>query len=177
MAGVIETRGKIKHVKNALRRSPQLVLQVQSRHITVVERLCALTGVRSRITESKTIEAGDRRGCIEHCPEPHVHMAAEMPRMAVWAITGVGASIVLHNLAPYMDPDLDLSVIEEIIAAAPMEGRGAAAVADTTLRLVRLGWTLPDSLAVTSLARWAPGLIAGTRRQLPAGSHMPPATS
>lgn len=162
-AGVIETRGKVRRVDNLQRKTVQLILQVQTRHVHIVERLCALTGVEPRIHEARQIRAGDRRGCVEHCPEAHVHLGVQMPRMAMWAVTGVGAAIVLHNVAPFLHPSTSLSVVDEILDTAPIPadwrkpGRGARAIWVTVNRLRTIGWTIPEPLTVIPRAWIAEG--------------------
>jgi len=147
MAGVIEMKGKIRRIDNPLRKSAHLVLQVQSRHVKQIERLCDMTGVMVRITAAKTLETASRRGCTEHCPEPHVHVSPELPQMACWAITGAGAVVVLHNLLPYLcNTEGMTNWIDEVIAMLPKSGRGFAAVRNSANRLRALGWAIPDGL-------------------------------
>jgi hypothetical protein len=162
MAGVLETRGKIRRVDNPLRKTIQLILQLQNRNVHIPERMAALTGVKIRVTEAREITVGERRGCVEHCPEAHVHLGAHLPRMAVWAITGVGASVVLHNLAPYMHPATDLSVVDDYIDGLTLPadwakpGPGMYAIWETVNRLRTIGWEIPEPLTVVP-RKWLSG--------------------
>lgn len=147
MAGVLETRGKIRRVDNPLRKTVQLILQVQSRHLDVVNRMCELTGVRSQPTAAKQIADQHRRGCVDHCPEPHFHVTPYLPAMNRWAVTGAGAAIVLHNLMPYLCMVGGMqAVVDEVIAALPAAGRGRPAVEASIARLRKLGWVIPPGL-------------------------------
>jgi hypothetical protein len=146
MAGVIETRGKVRFTNNPDRKTNQLVLQVRTGHTAVATRLCELTGIRVDIKENKSIRVADRRPCAEHCQEAHSHVIAEIPEHAVWAISGAGAAIVLDNLVPFFVTTDGLQVVaDNILARLPQAGRGRSAVDQTILRLKRLGWRIPDA--------------------------------
>ncbi len=164
MAGVVEMRGKIRVVDNPMRKTLQIRLQVQSQQIHIVQRLCAMTGVEIDSKPVRQIDSADRRGCVEHCPEAHVHGAKTMPRMGLWAVTGTAAAIVLHNLSEHLHPDTDLSVLDRYLDAVDLPedwsrpGRGMKAVFDSVNRLRTLGWKIPEPLSRTP-RKW-PGLEA-----------------
>lgn len=155
MAGVVEMRGKIRVVDNPMRRTLQLRLQVQSQQVHVVERLCAMTGVEIDVKDTREIMSSDRRGCVEHCPEAHVHTGTMIPRMAMWAVTGTAAAIVLHNLAEYLHEGTDLSMVDRYLDSLSLPedwrrpGRGMRAIFDSVNRLRILGWDIPVPLART----------------------------
>ena len=147
MAGVIEMKGRMKHVANPLRKTAQLVLVVQSRHVVLVERLCEMTGVQMRVQGAKVMEGKSRKGCAEHCPEPHVHVGPELPETAVWAVTGAAAAVVLHNLLPYLCRQDGLPEwIDGVVTMLPKGGRGFTAVKNAVDRLAGLGWAVPEGL-------------------------------
>jgi hypothetical protein len=146
MAGVLETRGKIRFTNDASRKTNQLVLQLMSSHLHIAHEMARLTGTKVQSREAKLIDIAARRGCVEHCPEAHVHVNnAEVPEIAIWSISGVGAAIVLNNLVGYMvnEDNTLLTVAGNIIAALPKGGAGRAAVDKTIIRLKKLGWTIP----------------------------------
>jgi hypothetical protein len=149
MAGVIETRGKIRFTNDANRKTNQLVLQVRISNTAIVARLCELTGTAIDEKDAKTIEYTDRRACSLHCPEPHVHvLTSEIPEHAVWAISGCGAAIVLDNLVSSFeatDKDEIRAVAANIFAGLPHGGRGRSAVDATIIRLKKLGWRIPPA--------------------------------
>lgn len=145
MAAVIENRGKIHFTNDPNRKTNQLVLRVVSKKTAVIERLATMTGTKPNHSPARTIEV-DRRACAEHCGQAHVHTIAEIPEMGVWAISGVGAAIVLHNLHPHFMDDAGIeALVANLFAGLPTAGRGRAAVDHTIVRLRRLGWKIPPA--------------------------------
>lgn len=148
-------RGKIRVVDNPMRKTLQIRLQVQSQQVHVVERLGGMTGVEVETKPTREIRDSERRGCVEHCPEAHVHTAKMMPRMSMWAVTGTAAAIVLHNLSEYLHPDTDLSALDRYLETLDLPedwakpGRGMRAVFDSVNRLRTLGWAIPFPLSRT----------------------------
>lgn len=148
IAGIIEARGKIRKTSNPLRKSTQILLQVQTRHLDIAARLGKLTGVKVRYVESKRINKGDRKACAEHCPEAHVHVEPWIPAMGVWAVTGGAAAVVLHNVMPYLSSiEERQTIVDEIVGSLPTQGRGFHAVKTSVDRLRRLGWEIPPAMA------------------------------
>ncbi len=145
MAGIIETRGKIHFTNDPSRRTNQLVLRIATARTNLASRLAALTGVKTHLNQARTITA-DRRACVEHCDDAHVHVVAEIPEVAVWAISGAAAAIVLDNLRPYFIDDTGIqAVVDNILSALPTAGQGRAAVDASIIRLRRLGWSIPPA--------------------------------
>lgn len=159
MAGVVELRGKVTILQDPMRRTVQLRLRLQSQHVVMVQRLCAYTGIEINDKPSREIHGLDRRGCVEHCPERHQHTAVRMPRMAHWGMTGVGAAIVLHGLAPHFLGVLDLTLVDQYLNTlnVPSDwrkpGRGMKAVFDSVNRLRTIGWEIPEPLT-TCPRKW-----------------------
>lgn len=146
MAGVIETRGKIRFTNDAERKTNQLVLQVRTSHTAIVTRLSELTGTKANYVTAKQIRQADRRPCTEHCTDPHSHTVAEIPEFSIWAISGAGAAIVLDNLAPFFVTETGVqTVADNILAGLPQAGRGRFAVDQTIIRLRKLGWRIPPA--------------------------------
>lgn len=164
MAGVLETRGKIRFTNDPSRKTNQLVLQVRTSHLGVVERMCALTGCRFAVEHVKAIVTADRRPCTEHCTEAHSHVVREVPEHAVWSISGAGAAIVLTNLAPFLvtDGPAMLAVADNILANLPTSGRGRHAVDMVILRLKKLGWKIPEQAMEGFVGERKPAAQRGT---------------
>lgn len=147
MAGVIDTKGRIRRVDTPHRKNTQLVLQVQTRHPGIVERLCGLTGTKSQQYGAKA-QIWERKGCGKHCPEAHIHIDQTLPATSVWHITGAGAAIVLYNLLPYLTSDKEQEkLLRDVYDWLPGEGkRGWHAVKQVIDRLAELGWQIPPQL-------------------------------
>lgn len=145
MAATIENRGKIHFTNDANRRTNQLVLRVSTKKMAVIDKLAALTGTKPNIAAARVI-AVDRRACTEHCEDAHIHVSGEIPEMGIWAISGVGAAIVLDNLRPHFVDDTGIeALVANLFAGLPKGGRGRAAVDNTIVRLRRLGWHIPPA--------------------------------
>ncbi len=134
----------------AHRAEPNLRITVRSKQQALVARLAEMAGTSTSSREGGVVDAIARRGCIEHCPEQHIHHETKMPTIFIWEINGVGAAIVLYNIVDIMVTDRDLLVgfMERTLDMAPAPGaRGAAMVLKTTLRLRALGWAIPEKLS------------------------------
>lgn len=70
-------------------------LTIQARYGDALSWLGEKTG--TKITT--IIKDYNRAGCGEHCPEAHVHILSTSGR---WVVTGVKATVVLHNVLPYL---------------------------------------------------------------------------
>lgn len=148
MAGILEIRGRIRFTNGEGRKTNQLVLQVRSTQTAVIKRMCELTGTNIGTQEERQIQITNRRPCTKHCEEPHSHYSNVIGEAAVWAISGVGAAIVLHNLLPYFIEEnaggLN-AVTANVLNDLPHEGRGRSAVDQTIIRLRGLGWEIPEA--------------------------------
>lgn len=151
MAGIIDLQGKIVAKQNKMRRNPQMVLYVQSKHFPVIQRLSLMTGTNPehKITEE---DSGGwwRRGCSEHCPEAHTHVdRSQFPDTMRWTVTGVPMGIVLHNLAPFLTQNSKFTMAQETcFRDMVLRGRGAKAVVDALRRLEALGWDFPEFVKI-----------------------------
>jgi hypothetical protein len=149
-AGVLDSGGSIIRKNNKMRKTPQIVLIVESRHTEVINKLCALTGISPDVKPPRTTNDWARKGCTEHCPKPHVEVhigeyIREMPSIARWAITGAGAAVVLYNLLPKMFADAAYAnIVNEILDNTPLTGQGSGATVPQIKRLSELGWKLPQ---------------------------------
>lgn len=146
MAGVLDLKGRLFIKKNETRRTKQTTWAVESKELTVVRRLCALTNTKPEARRSSPVSDIFRRNCSEHCPEAHVHVDLQvMPDTMRWTATGAGFVIVHHNLEPYLQVDRGYpEAVAEILKDPAVSARGSTAVMRTVARLSGLGWTLPE---------------------------------
>jgi len=164
MAAVLDLKGMCIRKRNKTRATPQLVLVVESREHAVIRKLAEMTGSNPEAKRPADIKEWMRRGCVEHCPQPHQHVHDEkwsMPLTSRWTVTGVVAGIVLYNLAPYFVSDKPYAAFaEEALRNAVLTGQGSGASKAAIARLVTLGWDLPPELAsdLLELAALAAGV-------------------
>jgi len=154
MAAVIDLKGLVVRKKNRMRRTPQVVLTFSSKDERIAQRLSALTGTSPEPHAAPRADGFIRRGCTEHCPEPHVHIGEDaypwnMPTVTRWSVTGIAAAVVLLNLAPYMSTYDDYAAeVAEILGSFAATGQGSGAVRATLARLSALGWQVPAVVKV-----------------------------
>lgn len=158
MAGIVDMKGKVVAKQNRLRRTPQMVLYVQSKQFPVIQRLAVMTGTNPEHKAMENEEGGwFRRGCTEHCPEAHTHVdRSQFPDTMRWTVTGTPMGIVLHNLAPFLTQSERFTVARETcFRDMVLRGRGAKATVDALKRLEALGWEFPDNVVIPeSLSRF-----------------------
>lgn len=161
MAGVIDLKGRLTIKNNKARATRQIVLSVESTEIPVVRRLARMTGGRPEARPQAPLKDWMRRGCNDHCPEPHVHIHdhREMPPNLRWTLTGASAAVVMITLLPFLTVDKGFEeVIEEIVESVPLAGQGATAVLRSLKRLSDLGWDLPERFE-QAIQGWQPNLV------------------
>jgi hypothetical protein len=155
MAGVIDLKGRVTKKDNKFRKgTQQITLLVETREVKVVKELASLTGTMPEIRERQPLKEWMRRGCVEHCPEQHVHVADEraMPKMGRWTISGGGLAVVLFNLLPFLlSQDEYKEVYDQIMKESPIDGRGSGAVIASIRRLGLIGWDLPEEYSEVEL--------------------------
>lgn len=91
----------------------------------------------STITASKPTQVMrdyNRTNCSEHCPEAHEHIQSTTYR---WSITGVKATIVLHNVRPFLRLQQELA--DELVAG----GLEVGWKGQVPEQMRRLGWAIP----------------------------------
>lgn len=151
MAAILDIKGHVVTKQNKSRATPQIVLIVDSRHASVVRQLCALTGTSVEMKPAERVAEWMRRGCAEHCPEPHQHVdAGFMPATGRWSATGVTAAIILNAVLPYMintDDDRFRQAYELVLQNATLTGQGAGMARQAVGRMLKLGWPLPEGWA------------------------------
>src|SRR6266536_1419770 len=144
MAGIIDLKGKVYQKANKTRKTKQTVLLVESKEILIIEKLGNLTGTSPEYLTDRKSPDFMRRGCVEHCPDQHIHLREEptMPAVARWTKTGAGAAIVLYNISPYLVSNRDyFRIVEEIIIGNRVEsGQGIGMINAAIKCLSDLGW-------------------------------------
>jgi hypothetical protein len=155
MAGVIDLKGAVVRKNNKTRKTPQVVLYVNTKNKLIAERLSALTGTAPEEHEKITAEDFLRRNCAEHCTTPHVHVGKydwHMPPTTRWSLTGIAAAVVLANLAPFMSTyGAYAGDVAEVFGNFAAEGKGSGAVRSALSRLSLLGWQMPPAV-ITRIA-------------------------
>lgn len=76
-----------------------------------------------------------RKGCSDHCTVAHLHVDTTGYR---WQVTGAKATIVLHNVRPFMRIQGDLA--DQLLAIGKMVGYSGSVVT----RMRGLGWEIPQ---------------------------------
>lgn len=152
MAAVIDMKGHVTRKSNKSRRTPQLVLVVDVKDSRIARRLAAMTGSTVEVKEHMPpSKAFYRRGCVEHCPDAHVHVdednAWQMPEVFRWTATGAAMAIVLVNLAPFMSTyEEHADDVEMALVNMAASGPGSGAVKAAVKRLAGLGWGIPNDI-------------------------------
>lgn len=152
MGGIIDMKGRTREQTSLMRRHPQCILVVETGQLPVVQRLARLTGTRPTITQGRPLSKSLRRGCSEHCPEPHEHFTPTLPTIGRWYISGAAAAVVLEALLEEPNPYLTVDVTErieflgKIKETIPADGRGRHAVNKSIERMRKLGWEIPGYL-------------------------------
>lgn len=152
MAAVFDLKYCLVIKNNASRATPQLVFQVTTHDEVIIENLSRLTGIVPGHSSRKSF---NQKRCKQHCPEAHIHVSGDddhpygapgFPAMHTWAVTGVSAGIILHNVLPYMvrmeDKELT-QLMNASLSNATYWGRGSGQTKEAIKRLVDLGWNLP----------------------------------
>ena len=150
IAGIVDLKGRLLYKNNKQRATPQVVLMVETKEYSIIKTLGTLTGTRAEFKKAQPLKDFMRRGCNDHCPEAHIHVADEriMPQVARWTITGAGMVVVLTNLMPYLTIDRGYSdAIEQVGDATTLEGQGSGMVMVSLQRLALLDWELPERYA------------------------------
>lgn len=96
-----------------------------------LEWIATLTGTKV----TKTARDYHRGACAEHCPEPHTHVKSTSAR---WAVSGARATILLHNLLPYLRVQRETAL--ELIEVGKTVGYKGQVVVE----MRRAGWEIPE---------------------------------
>lgn len=151
MAGVIDLKGKVIRKKNQQRadNSPQVVLAVECKDFSIIQQMSKMTGTNPEMMRVNPTKEFWRRGCIEHCPDSHVHNTTDFPQIARWTITGAAMGMLLWNLLPFLRSTAKPygPLIQDALRVAVLSGRGSGATVKSIRRLEGLGWTIPPQLS------------------------------
>ncbi len=162
MAGILDLKGRIAYKNNKQRRTRQTVLFVETKVFEIVQAMAAMTGTSPDLKQAKPLSEFIRRGCVEHCPEAHVHvdrMGLMMPQTSRWTVTGAALVVVLHNLRPYLMVERGYeAAVTEVLANQNLTGPGANAMLVAVRRLQQAGWTVPEPYA-TALSTFRDGVL------------------
>ena len=101
-----------------------------SRSGQAVQFLADSTG--SKVTD--LVRRYNRKGCVDHCQVAHLHIDTVGHR---WQVTGTKATIVLHNLLPYLRVQSDQA--SKLVVIGKTIGYSTPVV--TQMRT--LGWDIP----------------------------------
>lgn len=151
MAAVIDLRGHVYIKKNKQRAegSRQIVLMVESKRAGIIRRLGQLSGTKPETFQARELKDFMRRGCAEHCAEPHVHVGDDrvMPSVLRWTVTGIAFAVIVNGLEPYLQEDQGFpELAQEVLGVTEVLGRGSGAVMATLVRLKDIGWPMPELL-------------------------------
>lgn len=149
MAAVIDLKALLIRKRNKMRATPQLVMVVDSREFSVIDRLAEMTGTSPEAHNYHTLKEWMQRGCREHCPEAHIHHHDHwsMPPTKRWSVTGVSAATILWNLRSYLVADKPYAEFLDLaLRNAATRGQGSGATKAALHRLMRLGWDVPPML-------------------------------
>lgn len=130
IAGVIDARGHIEMNNRHGKLQPRL--SVTTRRVVLLEYLANHTGVRISYDE----RGYHKRGCNEHCHEPHIKVARQS---AKWRVDSLRATVVLYNVQPFI-----VSQVSEVAEALRVGLESyPAARGSTAKQMAELGWDLP----------------------------------
>jgi hypothetical protein len=151
VAAILDMKANVIRKNNKSRATPQVVLMVESKNWNMIRELARLTGSVAEPQKVRSAKDFMRRGCMTHCPEPHVHVddVWTLPPIARWTITGAGAAIILYNVIPHMqnaDEKGFPELLDEICGNLVLTGQGSGQVMKTIQRLTALGWELPPAM-------------------------------
>jgi hypothetical protein len=151
MAGVIDFKGRIAYKTNQTRaNNKQVTLWVESVQKPIIDRLAEYTGTKPELKKSQDRwEGWYRKGCDEHCPDQHIHVApgGKAPSAARWTLSGAAMAVVLSNLKPYMVQDKGFTeAIDYAFGNMVLFGQGAGMTVASLRRLYSLGWEMTENI-------------------------------
>jgi hypothetical protein len=86
----------------------------------------------SRVTT--IARAYQRKGCVDHCQIAHQHIESTGYR---WQVTGTRATVILHNLVPYLRVQREMA--EQLVTIGKSIGYSTSVAQE----MCDLGWELP----------------------------------
>jgi hypothetical protein len=165
MAGIIDYKGRINYKANKTRaNNKQVTLWVESVQKPIIDRLAALTGTKPELkTARQRWEGWYRKGCDEHCPDQHIHVAGtDFASAARWTLSGAPMAVVLTALKPYLIQDKGFSeAVDYAFGNMVLFGQGAGQTVASLRRLHALGWELGENVFGQR-----PNLVAGVELEM-----------
>lgn len=153
IAAIIDMKGSIIVKDNKTRRNstPQIVLRVDTTDKRIAQRLAELTGTSPEEREMSPMSPEFlRRGCKEHCLEPHIHVTDDEKRVPLstrWTVTGTSMGVVIWNIRKYMTTYSEYAPYMGLVFSnAVTKGQGVGMVRASVKRLKDLGWRIPVKL-------------------------------
>lgn len=127
-AALIDSFGtlKVREVHETL--LPEVIIQGK---IAALPWLAEITGVK--VIEIR--KGYNRHQCTDHCPQAHTRIESLTGR---WVVTGARATVVLHNVEPYMR--VQARKARDLVEAGQAIGYKTNVVND----MIKLGWQVPD---------------------------------
>ena len=147
-AAILDLKGHIVKREKRASGSEQITLYVDSSVMEITSKMAAMTGTNPEPRNQPDLPRDWlARGCIEHCPEAHVHHFREvnLPETIKWSTSGAAAAIVLWNLRDYLLTDREPWDwgMAACFASTRLSGRGAHATIGAIRRMHSLGWEMP----------------------------------
>jgi len=128
VAAVVDTMANLRERTSSA--SPLPEVQVNCANLPLLAWLEAVTGAKHFPTDREYT----RHRCAQHCVEPHQHVRSRSGR---WSVTGARATVLLHNVHPYLRLRADEA------AALIQLGLAAGWKSNAVEGMLALGWTLP----------------------------------
>ena len=109
----------------------QPLIQMFGKKPKIMKWLAEVTGT----TAIEIIKYSSRHNCTEHCPEAHAPVEFRSMR---WQCTGVKATILLHNVVPYMR---ERKAEAKQLLEAGLQAHFKEAYVE---RMADMGWDIPN---------------------------------
>lgn len=107
------------------------MLAMYGPNVAMLEYLASLTDTKMVVAR----RSFSRAGCAQHCKDKHQHIESVSGR---WTLTGMKATIVLHNIRPYV------RLQSEAVTSALVVGLNAPFKPAALRKMTDLGWEIPD---------------------------------
>lgn len=143
LAGVIDSSSSTYTHKNGNGRvSYRLAISMKNDKKSLMDRISSLTGAepvrRDQLTPPHT-EERMRRGCVDHCPEAHIHVAYQPRNSGRITLSAVRCYVVLWNVYAFLSEG---SKYDHILDDPYWAGRGPGK--KVCKSMMELGWEMPE---------------------------------
>lgn len=127
-AALIDSFGNLKTRRVGENELPEVIIQGK---IRTLPWLAYVTGVKL----IEVTKGYSRHQCSQHCPTAHTEIVSISKR---WVVTGARATIVLHNVEPFMRAHgREARALVEV-------GRQVGYRGNVINSMIELGWKIPD---------------------------------